>query len=307
MNDDILQQTTLLRAADSDDPPEKPRGFTLTVIRGQKSDYGAIFSYEPRTVVIGRSFNADLMLNDPSISKQHCRIRPVDNPAPHHFQIEDLASTNGTRLNGVVIHSPQPIRSGDRIELADTTLRFNTQDDLDSEYQKHLLRLANTDPLTCLLNKASLNKELERLQQYAMRYERPLSLLMIDIDHFKQVNDQYGHLVGDQILTQLARLLESLLRQQDVAGRFGGEEFTVIMPETRLDGALALAERIRGSIAAHPFPIEGVEHRITVSIGVSEHRPGQQAGTALLEEADRGLYAAKNRGRNRIVCQAALP
>ncbi len=303
MNDDTLSQTTLIRAPSSHDTDAPTPGFTLTVLRGGDPDYGAVFSFDPGFIIIGRSHHADLLLHDRSISKQHCRILPTEQDGPHPYAIEDLESTNGTRLNGVLVTSITPLLSGDRIEIGNTVLRFNTQNDLDSEYQNHLLKLATTDPLTSLLNKASLLKELERLLQYSSRYQRPLSLLMIDLDHFKRINDQWGHLTGDRVLQQVAEHLKSVLRQQDIAARFGGEEFTVIMPETTLSGASCLAERLRESITAHPFEVNGTVISLTVSIGVAERESENTSPSALLDQADQALYFAKNNGRNQVYCR----
>jgi len=304
MNEETLQHTTLHHASQQNIPTEKPQGFTLTVIRGSDADYGAIYPFDPRTVVIGRSNHVDLRLNDHSISKSHCHIKHAEGPGTRPYVIEDLNSTNGTRLNGILIKSPLALSSGDRIEMGDTILRFNTQDDPDSEYQSHLLKLATTDPLTNLLNKATLQKELERQLNYSQRYSRPLSLLMIDIDHFKNVNDNFGHLTGDQILSQVGKRLQQNLRQQDLAGRFGGEEFTIILPETLLSGALILAERIRESISSQPFLINKITHWITISIGVAECNNQRMTSSELLEQADLALYQAKNNGRNQTIGQA---
>lgn len=299
-DDDTLSQTTLIRPAAANGDRDHSSGFTLTVLRGGDQDYGALFSFDSGTTIIGRSHPADLLLHDRSISKLHCRIVLSGGKDSRSFLIEDLESTNGTRHNGVLITSPSPLYSGDRIEIGDTVLRFNTRDDLDSEYQSHLLRLATTDPLTSLLNKAALFKELERMLKHASRYNRPLSLLMIDLDHFKQVNDRWGHLAGDQVLQQLALHLRTVLRQQDIAGRFGGEEFTIILPETSLPGATCLADRLRDSIASRSFEVNGSVLSITVSIGVAQRETETLGASSLLEQADRALYQAKNKGRNQV-------
>ncbi len=306
MNDDTLQHTTLIRTALQNGTEETTPGFTLTVIRGSDPDYGALYSFTPKTITIGRSTLADLRLNDHAISKKHCSIRVEESSSSHPFLIEDLGSTNGTRLNGIRLTAVKSLNSGDRIELGDTILRFNTQNDLDSEYQSHLLKLATTDPLTSMLNKASLQKELDRLLQYAHRYERPLSILMLDIDHFKSINDNHGHLVGDQILQQTAQQIRTCLRQHDIAGRFGGEEFTILLPETLLQGAMVLAERIRECISSHLFHVNDLIHRITVSIGVADRDSPSMTVSELLELADHELYRAKNNGRNQTASQATL-
>jgi diguanylate cyclase (GGDEF)-like protein len=301
MNDKTSLNTTVCHRSPETASSEALRGFTLTVMRGAQNDYGAIYSFDPRRVIIGRSHQADLLFQDQSISKQHCAIEVWDEGDRAAYHVKDLGSTNGTRINGLLIKTSQKLSNGDKIELGDTTLRFNTRDELDSEYQEHLLRMATIDPLTSLLNKAFLLRELERHFQHAQRYQRPLSLLMIDIDHFKRINDTHGHLIGDQILTHIARQFITTLRQHDVAGRFGGEEFTVILPETPVHGAITLAERICEAVANAPLEVDDLLVRATVSIGVSECTSSHICLAQLMDDADQALYQAKQGGRNRVM------
>jgi diguanylate cyclase (GGDEF)-like protein len=164
-----------------------------------------------------------------------------------------------------------------------------------------------TDPLTQLHNRRYLDRRLAEELARANRYRQPLSCLFVDADHFKQINDNHGHPVGDQVLRELASRIRSQLRASDIATRYGGEEFALLLPQTYLEDALLLAERIRLEIASHPISLgDNKALRITVSIGVSEalpllgKTPQPQLGEQLLADADRALYLAKANGRNRI-------
>lgn len=165
-----------------------------------------------------------------------------------------------------------------------------------------LARLSRTDPLTQLPNRRHFVESLEKEFQRAERYTNPLGLLVIDIDHFKRVNDSHGHLVGDKVLRDVAGILAYGLRQSDIAARFGGEEFAVLLPETDLDGAMLVAERYRLEVAGREFKADDLSLRITVSIGVASlPRTTAVDATELLRKADAALYRAKDEGRNRVV------
>ncbi|HEY2028727.1 MAG TPA: sensor domain-containing diguanylate cyclase [Myxococcales bacterium] len=160
-------------------------------------------------------------------------------------------------------------------------------------------KLATTDGLTGLSNRRAFNGLLEQRLREAARYERPLSLLLLDIDHFKKVNDTHGHPAGDAVLRGVARLAQKAARETDVAARYGGEELALILPETDARGALAIAERLRKLVEAASHPTEQGSVKVTVSIGVST-TSGKAALADLLEAADRALYKAKRSGRNRV-------
>lgn len=164
-----------------------------------------------------------------------------------------------------------------------------------------LHQLAATDPLTGVYNRRIFVELADMALARAQRNRAPLSLLMLDLDHFKSVNDNHGHMVGDEVLKNFVRLVQTCLRREDMMVRFGGEEFCVLLPDAELDGALSLAERIRTLVAATPIVIENMSLHITVSFGVDCIRPGE-AGTVsmLLERADAALYRAKQAGRNRV-------
>jgi diguanylate cyclase (GGDEF)-like protein len=173
--------------------------------------------------------------------------------------------------------------------------------------REHILISGFTDPLTELHNRRYLDRRLNEELARAGRYRQPLSCLFIDADHFKRINDTYGHQAGDIVLRELANRIRSQLRASDIATRFGGEEFAILLPQTSLNEALMLAERIRMEISSQPIPLDdGSSLQLSVSIGVSETLPKsnktqQQAdGEQLLVNADQALYTAKANGRNRI-------
>lgn len=162
--------------------------------------------------------------------------------------------------------------------------------------------LAHTDPVTHLLNRRGLLGRLATELDRVRRYNAPLALLLIDLDRFKSVNDTYGHLVGDNVLAEMGTLLQRATRSVDVVGRYGGEEFVVVLPETSADGALVIAERIRERIAGHKFTFgEGITNHLTGSIGIANYpSPGVDSPEELLHAADVALYRAKESGRNAV-------
>ncbi len=162
--------------------------------------------------------------------------------------------------------------------------------------------LAHTDPLTHLLNRRGLLVSLEAELDRVRRYNAPLGLLLIDLDHFKSVNDTYGHLVGDEVLTEMGKLLQNATRSVDIVGRYGGEEFVVVLPETAVDGVMIFAQRIRDRIAAHKFSFgQGITNHLTASVGVANFpSAGIHSPEGLLHAADMALYKAKESGRNAV-------
>ncbi|BDZ73982.1 hypothetical protein GCM10025856_17010 [Methylophaga marina] len=166
---------------------------------------------------------------------------------------------------------------------------------------KELEELARTDALTGVLNRGGLMSCLTDEIDRATRYKRPLSLLMVDLDHFKYVNDQYGHQQGDVVLTEAVQIISNVSRHSDHLGRYGGEEFLLILPETDMNEAKSLAERIRLDVEQHSFcQQDGHDISLTCSIGLTEYQPGQTQ-SSLLQTADRMLYSAKDTGRNRVI------
>jgi diguanylate cyclase len=209
---------------------------------------------------------------------------------------------NGTFINGRRIGGPSPLNSGDRVHIGDVCLGFflRTEQEIDSD--KRLRSMATTDGLTGLLNRAVMDVQFAREFERALRYQRPLSLLLVDLDDFKKVNDTWGHLFGDYVLREAAQCLRTSIRAHDIAVRYGGEEFCVMMVETPGDGAMRLAERIRASIASHDFVVGEARTRLTVSIGVADfERDKPKSLRHFIQMADQALYEAKGAGKNCVV------
>lgn len=175
-----------------------------------------------------------------------------------------------------------------------------------SRYQSRLEYLAATDALTGLTNRHALAMLLEQALREAVRHHQPLSLILLDIDHFKQINDEHGHLQGDQVLIRLATTLRASLRQSDIVCRWGGEEFLLVLPSTNLEGAMRVAENLRQQIADLDYRIDDTPLAITISAGVTLLRPGDSSDS-LIARADALLYCAKGEGRNRICGDDAAP
>ena len=255
----------------------------------------------PGTVVeIGRDPRiCDLSVDTPSISRRHARV--------HHLTsgrvfIEDLDSTNGTRLNGNRIHQRMPLRFGDKLRMGALHLRFESLSMPELNNLKQIdskLTAARTDTLTGLLNREALDQDLPDRVRKSQHTGAPISALFLDLDHFKRVNDRHGHAVGDRVLAQACGLIRQQLRPDDLAIRYGGEEFVVILERTDRADATSVAERIRASISHSDWTGLAPELQVTVSCGVTERAPGESIGR-WLERADKQLYRAKEQGRNKV-------
>jgi diguanylate cyclase (GGDEF)-like protein len=202
----------------------------------------------------------------------------------------DLPLTNGATIRSNCVALP----GGGRM------VTYHDVSDLVRQAQA-LEGIAVTDPLTGLYNRRHFLAAAEEAWNRLQRYQRPMSLMIIDVDHFKAVNDRFGHEAGDQALMQIAKLLASETRAADVLARFGGEEFVVLLPETDADAASVLANRLCGTVAQAPIQLGNATIHLSVSIGVAEATLSMASVTALLRAADSALYQAKADGRNRIV------
>ncbi|MGD2092764.1 MAG: GGDEF domain-containing protein [Candidatus Aminicenantes bacterium] len=276
----------------------------LTVIQGNETDFGKTYSLTQDCIRIGRdqkkeNSEVNIALNDLKISKVHCEISAIKTDDLEQIVIKDMGSTNGTYVNGEMIRQ-RILTSGDKITIGETILRFSYNDEIEEEYHSRLFTFAATDALTGLYNRRYILNELENQHKIAKRNERIFSLVIFDIDDFKRVNDTFGHPAGDAFLKKFALVINHSLREQDIPGRVGGEEFLIILPETAIEGAFHLANRIRERIQNTKLIYDGNAIKTTISAGVSQYELDIDSQT-LFRLADHALYKAKQSGKNLVV------
>jgi diguanylate cyclase (GGDEF)-like protein len=279
---------------------ERTRRPTLIVLSGL--DMGNALPVTEAGVQIGRADSCGLILRDDGISRTHVDVKPYGDDG---LIARDLGSTNGTFVRGQRVEVAE-LRNGEKILLGRRTLlKFVLQDEIDLKYQQEMYESSIRDGLTGMFNRRYFNQKMLTDISFARRHKIPLSLIMFDIDHFKRVNDTYGHRTGDQVLTAFAATVAGSIRTEDVLARFGGEEFVIIAQATGSEGALVLAERIRQTVGEQVVQaVDGSDEevRITVSAGVVTLNPGaDQDPAGVISVADANLYAAKHGGRDRVI------
>lgn len=300
MTDDVFnyrKMTTQVVMDAQDDLPQLQKDHkpcsVLVMLYGEA--IGKRYLITDRELVVGRDEGSTLPLLDSTVSRNHCRLVPRDGGV----DLLDLGSTNHTYVNGQLT-SERALRDGDQIRIGRSIFKFLSGDNIEHAYHAEVFRLMSVDSLTGAFNRQHFDKEIQRLYAYARRYGRPLSLAMLDIDHFKYINDTRGHLFGDRVLAQLGALVGSLKREQDVFCRYGGEEFMLILPETELIGAVDHANRVRKAVGRETFEYDGKVQPVSISIGVAELDESMPDAKSLVDAADNQLYEAKRNGRNRV-------
>ena len=287
-------QTILVDGFADDQLSSEQISACLIVISG--GDIGHQNRIKINQTMIGRSINADIQVNDDSVSRDHAFIIKDKKG----YRVLDNESKNGCFVNDIRVDNHY-LQDGDQLRIGNTIFKFLSRNNIEQAYHEELFRLAKIDGLTSIFNYKYFSDSLENELERAQRYNRELSLLMIDIDHFKRVNDTFGHRAGDHILKYLARIFVSRSRRVDYVCRYGGEEFAIILPEVDAMGAHKFASMLKKTVASHIFAFENDEIPITISIGVADIMEGIQSTDDLVEMADRRLYLAKERGRNRVV------
>jgi two-component system cell cycle response regulator len=269
------------------------REACLVIIYGE--DLGRRIPLGAEPCVIGRSSKCDVQIDQESVSRNHARITK----GPHGYGIADLGSTNGTYVNDELVDDVM-LRDGDQLKIGRTIFKFIVGGNVESVYYEEIYRLMTVDGLTDLHNKRYFTEAMEKEFSRAKRYERTFSLVLFDIDHFKKINDTYGHLAGDSVLRQLGALVKGRVRHTDIPCRTGGEEFAIILPEVDKVGAVQLADKVRRAVEETTFRFEGTVIPLTVSLGVTEWVPEAREVDDLVKMADEKLYEAKRAGRNLV-------
>jgi two-component system, cell cycle response regulator len=256
---------------------------------------GKNYTIDQDLITVGRDAGNIIRIEQGNVSRTHCKIERFD----QSIFVEDLNSTNGTYLNDSSIRREQ-LRNGDLLRVGGVILKFVSGGNVEALYHEEIYRMTITDGLTQVANKRYLLEFLEREIARASRFRHPLSIVMLDIDQFKAVNDTYGHEAGDYILRELCSVLMKTVRKEELLARYGGEEFVLALPETSLANARVAAENARREVEEHNFEFAGVPIAITISLGAAELTPMTLNPITFIRAADEQLYAAKKAGRNRV-------
>jgi len=277
----------------------RPRGNDCLVVIYTKEPtlLGKRFVLEGSPFKIGRGAENHIVLEGDSVSRRHVHF---EQRGAIWYAVDDN-STNGTYVNDDQITRDIALANGDRIKVGPTIFKYLSGADVEAQYHEEIYRMTIIDGLTQAHVKRYLLEALEKEIIRARRHARELSFLMFDVDHFKKINDFHGHLAGDFVLKELARIVQGRIRRDEVFARYGGEEFAIILPETNLDGSRALAEGLREKIEQSRFVFQNELIRVTISIGVAQLREEDRTSMDLIKYADERLLEAKRAGRNRVV------
>ena len=294
-----LNQADLTLILSLGDP--SARGACLVLYSG--SVPGRRYDLHDGTLSVGRSPDCSLpILESVSLSRHHAELQV----AGDSVQLRDLGSVNGTQVNGQRVEGTVMLKDGDMLCLGELLLKYFQRGSIDALLHDQIYRIATVDAGTEVFTKRYVLDALEREVRQAGRSGNALAVLCLDLDHFKTVNDRWGHEAGDQVLREAAAAVHGSVRSGDIVGRVGGEEFLVVLPGASLAEAQALAERVRAAVAARRTQLRqadggAVLHEQTVSIGVAELTDDMVGARDLLAAGDARLYAAKQGGRNRVV------
>jgi diguanylate cyclase (GGDEF)-like protein len=295
--DEKTRVTQVIRPPDGGDDDGSQRTDCLVVIYTKEPTLlGKRFVLDESPTRVGRGTDNQIVLDSDSVSRRHAHFEARGK----QWLVADDGSTNGTYCNDEQVLREVVLRNGDRVKIGSTIFKFLSGADVEAQYHEEIYRLTIIDGLTQVHNKRYLYEALERELIRGRRHNRYLAVLMFDIDHFKRINDLHGHLAGDFVLKELARIVQSRIRRDEVFARYGGEEFCIILPETMLDGAVELGERLRQQIQDHTFVFQQDKIKVTISVGAAVLTDEDRNAGELLKRADERLYQAKNSGRNRV-------
>ncbi len=269
----------------------------LVTIYGR--DLGKQYPLNKEEIVIGRGGDNDIVLDMDNVSRRHAKVVS----RKEGYFVEDLGSTNGSYVNDDEVNNRQ-LMNGDLIKIGGAILKFLQGGNIEALFHEEIYRMTIIDGLTQVHNKRYFLEFIDREMARCARYDRPLSLILFDIDFFKKINDVHGHLAGDFVLKRLAEVVAQHIRKEEAFARYGGEEFAIIMPETTGARARVFAEKIRRMVEVTEYQYEDRMISVTVSLGITEmgaHRDPH----SFIKAADEMLYLAKDNGRNRVEGEGA--
>ena len=297
MSDDnaTLVITDIKAALAAADKEAELKPACLLVVGGDLN--GTIFDLDDGDTIVGRNPDCTIPLEFQGISRQHFKITVHNDIA----NVSDMGSSNGTFVNNQKIEGSPELIKGDHIKIGSVALKFLPKGDTERLTYDKLQEDANTDGLTKCYNKMYFNKKLDLEVKKSKVTGQPLSLIIFDLDHFKHLNDNYGHDAGDYVLAEKANILrDNGIRKGDTFARYGGEEFVVLLPNTNLKQAFEIAERLRKLVFEHEFIYDGKRLPVAASIGVADYRQGVNTGTDLFKRADSAVFKSKDGGRNQV-------
>ena len=258
-------------------------------------EIGRRFELPGDELIVGRGADADIQIDRDSVSRRHARLYKRDG----NWVVCDLQSTNGSYVNDMPIQE-HSMRDGELLKIGNAIFKFLSGANIEAAYYEEIYRMTIIDGLTQAYNKRYFLENLEREIARCSRHERYLSLVMFDIDHFKAINDNHGHLTGDFVLKELARRVRTRVRKEEVFARYGGEEFIATLPEATRENALEFADQLRRLVQRETFDFEGDKLAVTISAGVATIKKEIDA-LAFVKLADENLYRAKRAGRNKVI------
>jgi two-component system, cell cycle response regulator len=268
---------------------------SLLVVQGAEIDLGRHVMCD-RPITIGRDERADLTLSDGSISRAHCMVDRHDGG----YILVDLGSTNGTTLNGERVEDRMPLQPGDKIFIGASVIRFAYSDQLDLQFHSRLEEMVSIDPLTGMSSKRQYDATYRAMLERATAEDSPLTVMVMDMDGLKIINDTYGHEMGGFVIAEVAGLIRTVLEEHGYLCRFGGDEFVGCFAGLEKARAVQLAEEVRDKVAHHVFVHNGERVEPTISIGVACYPADVEDPNQLFGAADRAMYEAKRHGKNQV-------
>lgn len=294
-NNSTVVITDIRKALAAAEEEAKQKPACLLVVGGELN--GSIYNLNAGETIVGRNPDCTIPLDFHGISRRHFTISVDEN----EVTLTDLQSANGTYLNNNKVESPAVLKRGDMIKIGAVAMKYLPKGDPERLTYDKLLEEAHTDGLTKCYNKAYFNNSLELEVKKSKVTGKPLTLIVFDLDHFKKLNDGFGHDAGDYVLKEMSHIIRTHgIRQGDILARYGGEEFCILLPNTNLKQGFEIAERLRSMIQKHEFIYDGKRLPVTASIGTADYRQGVNTGTDLFKRADSAVYKSKEGGRNQV-------